>query len=186
MSLSAESLHRLAAESGFRIEFLEKVDRLLQLLQALFSDPYLSGRLALKGGTALNLYHFRLPRLSVDIDLNYIGALERSTMMAERPELEQRIRAISGRQNLALVRAPTSHAGSKWTFRATLHSNGEPNSPGAEQMTGYTRPLQPFQLCFGNIPRKMPSRDDGDSCDVDSIFAMAEPSRRVILRTCRE
>lgn len=30
MSLSAESLHRLAAESGFRIEFLERVDRLLE------------------------------------------------------------------------------------------------------------------------------------------------------------
>jgi len=28
----------------------------------------------LKGGTALNLFLLDLPRLSVDIDLNYIGA----------------------------------------------------------------------------------------------------------------
>ena len=64
MSLSAESLTRLAADTDFRIELLEKVDRLLQLLQALFRDAYLDERLALKGGTALNLFHFGLPRLS--------------------------------------------------------------------------------------------------------------------------
>lgn len=35
--------------------------------------PYLHDRLVLKGGTALNLYHGNLPRISVDADLNYIG-----------------------------------------------------------------------------------------------------------------
>jgi len=117
VTLSAESLTRLAGETGFRIEFLEKVDRLVDLLQALFADVYLEGRLALKGGTALNLFHFHLPRLSVDIDLNFIGAVDRETMLEERPLVEQRIQAIAGRQNLSLVRAPTSHAGCKWSFR---------------------------------------------------------------------
>jgi hypothetical protein len=41
--------------------------------------------MALKGGTALNLFHFDVPRLSVDIDLNYVGAIERDTMLAENP-----------------------------------------------------------------------------------------------------
>lgn len=117
MTLSAESLNQLAGETGFRIEFLEKVDRLVELLQALFDDPFLESRLALKGGTALNLFHFGLPRLSVDIDLNYIGALDRETMLGERPQIEQRIQAIAGRQNLSLTRAPSSHAGCKWSFR---------------------------------------------------------------------
>lgn len=117
MSLSADSLNRLAAETGFRVEFLEKVDRLLSLLQALFRDPFLENRLALKGGTALNLFHFDLPRLSVDIDLNYIGALDRELMMVERPQVEQRIHAIAARQDLMRTRAPGSHAGSKWRFR---------------------------------------------------------------------
>lgn len=66
MTVSSESLNRLAADTGFRIEFLEKVDQLVALLQALFHDPFLASRLALKGGTALNLFHFDLPRLSVD------------------------------------------------------------------------------------------------------------------------
>jgi len=126
MTLSAESLTRLAGETGFRVELLEKVDRLVDLLQALFRDPFLEHRLALKGGTALNLFHFDLPRLSVDIDLNYIGAVDRETMLAERPQVEQRIQAIAGRQNLTLVRAPASHAGCKWSFRysSALGSGG--------------------------------------------------------------
>ena len=40
-------------------------------------EDYLEkNRLVLKGGTALNLFFFDLPRLSVDIDLNYVGKLE--------------------------------------------------------------------------------------------------------------
>ncbi len=117
MTLSVESLNRLAGETGFRLEILEKVDQLAGLLQALFRDSFLESRLALKGGTALNLFHFELPRLSVDIDLNYIGVIDRDTMLTERPQIEQRIQAIAGRRNLSLTRAPGGHAGCKWTFR---------------------------------------------------------------------
>ncbi len=144
MSLSAESLTRLAADTGFRIEFLEKVDRLLQLLQALFRDTYLDERLALKGGTALNLFHFGLPRLSVDIDINYIGSLDRDSMLEERPHVEQRIQAIAGRQNLSLARAPTSHAGSKWTFRyASVLGGG--GSLEVDLNYLYRQPLWPIE-----------------------------------------
>ena len=144
MSLSAESLTRLAADTDFRIELLEKVDRLLQLLQALFRDAYLDERLALKGGTALNLFHFGLPRLSVDIDLNYIGALDRDTMLEERPQVEQRIQAIAGRQNLTLARSPTSHAGSKWTFRyASVLGGG--GSLEVDLNYLYRQPLWPIE-----------------------------------------
>ena len=40
--------------------------------------------MALKGGTALNLFRFDDPRLSVDIDLNNIGAVDREGMLADR------------------------------------------------------------------------------------------------------
>lgn len=144
MTLSAESLTRLAGETGFRIELLEKVDRLVELLQALFEDAFLANRLALKGGTALNLFHFDLPRLSVDIDLNYIGALDRGTMLDERPQVEQRIQAIAGRQNLSLIRAPTSHAGCKWSFRYTSTFGGGGNLE-VDLNYLYRRPLWPLQ-----------------------------------------
>ena len=48
-------------------------------------DPVLSQRLALKGGTALNVFYLDLDRLSVDIDLNYVGALDLAAMERERP-----------------------------------------------------------------------------------------------------
>ena len=46
-------------------------------------------RLVLKGGTALNLFLFDLPRLSVDIDVNYIGSADRDVMLEERPTVDR-------------------------------------------------------------------------------------------------
>ena len=83
MNLNQEDLQYYAKNTGFRPEILEKVIWLTELLNEIFNNTYLKQRLALKGGTALNLFHFGLPRLSVDIDLNYIGALERETMLSE-------------------------------------------------------------------------------------------------------
>lgn len=115
MSLSAEGLRAEAGRSGFRPEVLEKVYRLQDLLEGMRRHPYLKSRLVLKGGTALNLFVFDVPRLSVDIDLNYIGALDRETMLAERPVIERAIEAVAGRLGLTLRRAAVdAHAGAKW------------------------------------------------------------------------
>jgi predicted nucleotidyltransferase component of viral defense system len=72
--LGAADLQREAEATGFRAEALEKVLWLLDLLEGFRSHPFLKSRMALKGGTALNLFVFEVPRLSVDIDLNYTGA----------------------------------------------------------------------------------------------------------------
>jgi hypothetical protein len=93
--------------------------RLLALLEALHSHPFLKPRIALKGGTALNLFHFDVPRLSVDIDLNYIGAADRETMLAERPKLEDAVQAVCSREGLTVRRMPTDHAGGKWRLAYT-------------------------------------------------------------------
>ncbi len=50
----------------------EKVMRLADILEFLFASKW-KDKLALKGGTAINLFYRELPRLSVDIDLDYIG-----------------------------------------------------------------------------------------------------------------
>ena len=86
MRLSRERLRREATATGFRIDILEKVAQLLDLLEGFNRHPYLKGRLALKGGTALNLFVFDVPRLSIDTDLNYVGQIDREAMLAERPE----------------------------------------------------------------------------------------------------
>jgi hypothetical protein len=112
--LSAVDLEREAAATGFRSEVLEKVIRLIALLERLRSHPFLKSRVVLKGGTALNLFVFDVPRLSVDIDLNYTGAADRETMLAERPKLEQAIQAVCGRSGVQIRRLPGEHAGGKW------------------------------------------------------------------------
>ena len=73
MIFSPSEVLPIAASSGFRAEMIEKVLHLLNLLDRANRHPMLKGRWVLKEGTALNLFVFDLPRLSVDIDLNYVG-----------------------------------------------------------------------------------------------------------------
>lgn len=117
MNISLERLTSEASETGFRPDMLEKVIHLINLLNALRSHPFLKDKLALKGGTALNLFLFNVPRLSVDIDLNYVGAEDREDMLAERPKLEQAIQAVFSREGLTVRRMPGEHAGGKWSLR---------------------------------------------------------------------
>ena len=117
MRISAERLIGEAQATGFRPDVLEKVVQLLGLLDAIRSHPFLWDRLALKGGTALNLFVFDVPRLSVDIDLNYVGAEDRAGMLEERPRLEDALQAVFGREDLTVRRMPSEHAGGKWSLR---------------------------------------------------------------------
>jgi len=112
-------LVRAAADTGFPLEPIGKVERLLALLEGLRSHPFLKGRVVLKGGTALNLFVFDVPRLSVDIDLNYVGAADRATMLEERPKIEQAIQAVCGRLSIQIKRSPSDHAGGKWRLSYT-------------------------------------------------------------------
>jgi hypothetical protein len=119
MTLGADEIQRHAAALGFQPDSLEKALRLLSLLEALRSHPFLRSRVALKGGTALNLFLFQLPRLSVDIDINYIGAPDREAMLTERPRLEEAIQAVCSRERLTVRRVPGEHAGGKWRLSYT-------------------------------------------------------------------
>lgn len=114
MKFSPSEVLQAAEATGFKAEMVEKVLHLLNLLNALNSHPFLKGKWVLKGGTALNIFKFDLPRLSVDIDLNYIGALDREEMLAERPKIEQAAQAVFSREGFTTKRAPDEHAGGKW------------------------------------------------------------------------
>ena len=65
---TVQTLQRLAAETGYRLDTLEKVLRLLELLDEIAEDPVLSQRLALKGGTALNVFYLDLSSTSISTD----------------------------------------------------------------------------------------------------------------------
>jgi hypothetical protein len=117
MRISQEKLAAEAEATGFRPDVLEKVAHLLELLDAMRSHPFLKEKLVLKGGTALNLFIFDVPRLSVDIDLNYVGAEDRDGMLAERPKVDQAVQAVFAREGFTVRRMPEEHAGGKWSLR---------------------------------------------------------------------
>jgi predicted nucleotidyltransferase component of viral defense system len=142
---SAQTLQRIADETGHQIGTLEKVMRLLNLLQEIARDSVLAERLVLKGGTALNVFHLGLDRLSVDIDLNYVGALDRTVMEAERPTVDAALNRLLVSQGYGIRRQPDEHAGGKWIGRyaSALGGNGtleiDVNYMAREPLFGATR-----------------------------------------------
>jgi predicted nucleotidyltransferase component of viral defense system len=121
---TAPTLQRLANETGLQVGALEKVLRLLDVLQEIAGDERLADRLVLKGGTALNVFHLELARLSVDIDLNYVGALDRAAMEADRPAIDAALNRLLTAMGYAIRRQPGEHAGGKWIGRFTSALGG--------------------------------------------------------------
>ena len=112
------------------------------MLKAIRSHPLLGGKLALKGGTALNLFVFNVPRLSVDIDLNYVGAQSREAMPEERPRIEGAMRAVFSREDFEVRRMPEEHAGGKWSLRYATAS-GQSGGVDVDLNYMYRVPLWP-------------------------------------------
>jgi predicted nucleotidyltransferase component of viral defense system len=111
MTISQKRLMAESAATGFRPEILEKVIHLLNLLENFRAHPFLKNRVVLKGGTALNLFLFDVPRLSVDIDLNYIASADRAVMLEEKPKLEKALTDVFSREGFTVSRQPAEHAG---------------------------------------------------------------------------
>ena len=70
------------------------------------------------------MFRFDVPRLSVDIDLNYIGAVDRDGMLADRPKIEQALHAVCGRVGVQPRRVPSDHAGGKWRLNFNRVAGG--------------------------------------------------------------
>lgn len=85
------TLGRQAKELGFVRDTFEKVCRLAEVLAFMEGDGLLADSLALKGGTAINLTIFDLPRLSVDIDLDFSKNIAREDMLEERTRITDHI-----------------------------------------------------------------------------------------------
>ena len=125
--ITARDVARVASETGFRSEVVEKVLRLHGILDRLDRHEITRGAWLLKGGTALNLLHLNVPRLSVDIDINYIGSQDVEDMRKARPEFERALTVCCEREDCAVRRAPTEHAGGKFRLRYPSVLGGSQN-----------------------------------------------------------
>jgi hypothetical protein len=92
----------LSTASSFAAPTVDKVERLLEVLAALRDDPLLGSAFVLHGGTALNVFSDELPRLSIDVDLMYVGQLDMPAMRTERPRVDARLREVAGKLGYAV------------------------------------------------------------------------------------
>lgn len=122
------TLDRIAKEQGFIRDNLEKVMRLVDILKYFNESPLLSQSLALKGGTAINLTVFDLPRLSVDIDLDFTMDSDRQTMLDYRDKINDEILRYMTAGGYRI--APTSrnpHTLDSWVFFYTNAAGNNDN-----------------------------------------------------------
>jgi predicted nucleotidyltransferase component of viral defense system len=163
MRLTESDILPIAEKTGFRIEMIEKVILLINLLNNLNSHPFLKRKWVLKGGTALNLFLLNLPRLSVDIDINYTGETEREKMLVERPGIEQAVQAVFLREGFIIKRLPEEHAGGKWRL-GYQSITGQPGNLEVDINFMYRQPLYDISIAnshpFGNfVAKKIPVLD---------------------------
>lgn len=117
-------LDLLAVNTDFLRDNLEKVLRLSDILQYMNANPLLFSHLALKGGTAINLEVFNLPRLSVDIDLDFTKHCLRDEMFVLRKQINSDILKYMTSQGYQLnPSSKNPHSLDSWVFYY-LNSSG--------------------------------------------------------------
>ena len=114
------------ARDGISRRQSRKVLRLRELLTELHKHPFLSGKLVLKGGTALNLFYLDLARLSVDIDLNYIAHIDREATLQERPGITRAVEQVATGLGYKLQNGVDEYALREWYLNYQNHT-GKPD-----------------------------------------------------------
>lgn len=127
MELSRDELRVLSSELGVRPDVLERVVRLLRILARFRADEELKDAYALKGGTALNVFWLPLPRLSVDIDINFVGDISARELAERRPLFERSVTRACQLSGCRVLHSPSQHAGGKYRLRFPSLSAGDQN-----------------------------------------------------------
>ena len=78
----------LSAKTRFQVDVIEKVYRLSELLRKINETINLNENMVLKGGTSINFLYFDIPRLSIDIDFDYIGSVKQDQMKKDRTQID--------------------------------------------------------------------------------------------------
>ena len=137
MSFDEKTVWLIQEKTQFNTDNIEKVLRLLEILNEIFAHPVLNKFYALKGNTTMkcNEINIRDPFVVVkdgkyymygtrganfgqwtagfDIDLNYQG-LDRSEMLENKKEHEKIFQKLFQVKGYTVKRMPEEHAGGKW------------------------------------------------------------------------
>ncbi len=103
IELTRKQITTIAERYSFTATNVEKVIRLCGILDDLSTIDSFKGKLALKGGTAINLVLIPdLPRLSVDLDLDLAIDCSKDEMLLLRKQLDESISAYCVEQGYTL------------------------------------------------------------------------------------
>lgn len=120
ISFNKSYLDRIATEKGFIRDNLEKVMRLAEVLRHFHNNDLLAHSLVLKGGTAINLTVFQMPRLSVDIDLDFARNCCREEMLSARTLVNEEVLRYMESEGYRLKPGSKSpHTLDSWIFGYT-------------------------------------------------------------------
>ena len=100
IDLSKKNIVKLANETNFIKDNIEKVMRLIDILEIIYSSEW-KEKFILKGGTAINLFYANMPRLSVDIDLDY-SIESRDEMIKDKDLFYEYISAVLSQKGYSL------------------------------------------------------------------------------------
>ena len=109
MNISKQYLVELSYKTNFIRDNLEKVLRLSEILKFLNNDNIFKNKLALKGGTAINLTAVELPRLSVDIDLDFTENLSKEKIKETKEIFTKRLLDYMWQENYTLSVSSKEH-----------------------------------------------------------------------------
>ncbi|MDR0519502.1 MAG: nucleotidyl transferase AbiEii/AbiGii toxin family protein [Clostridiales Family XIII bacterium] len=201
-------LARKAQELGFNRDAYEKMSRLTEILRFIGNDGELGALLALKGGTAINLTVLNLPRLSVDIDMDFSENLTREETKLRRGrinELLSRYMAAEGyapksksKQTHALdsfVYSYTNAAGNadniKVEINYSLRCHTLPTVLAAVNASGAfadfsVRTLSPIEVFAGKIVALLGRGAARDLYDLNNMvcFGLFDEPDLTLLRKC--
>lgn len=110
MEPDAQTIRRLAQETRFQAPRLEKVIRITTFIAEVARHHALGDKLCLKGGTALNVYHLDMPRLSVDADFNYQARIDAKDLALTKDAVEKSLDDIAKALGYTLDPYQDSHA----------------------------------------------------------------------------
>jgi predicted nucleotidyltransferase component of viral defense system len=117
MELTLRALQKLQRDTGFNPDLLEKTFHMTRILSGIFKDKRIGMDFALKGGTALNFIYLDIPRLSVNLDFNFIGSLEKKEMRARREDIPKEIAVLAESLGYRMTKRPGSYIMERYVFR---------------------------------------------------------------------
>ena len=121
-------LGRIAKQEGFVRDTFEKVIRLIDILRYINKDAFFKKHLVLNGGTAINLAILNLPRLSVDIDLDYTPNDAREIMLSNRKRITSVIKEYMNNEGYILSTETKSRFSLDSFIYKYVNAGGNPDS----------------------------------------------------------